>query len=404
MRVTKEKSLYDNLEHIRKASPHGVHVKILQASSYFYPHIGGVETHVLELSHHLLDMGHDVCVVCAQAPKSTPFQVLDGLPVVRVPALDLPYVPYMWRLGRRLSTFKADVVHSHYPPPFMSYGVTKGLPHLPHVLTYHCDLELPDRMGSVTIPHLAKEVVKRVNKRVYLSNIVSDVQRIIATTHSYAETSPVLRHQPYTVVPNGIGLDAFDAAAREISTDRGEKSVLFVGRLSAVKGVDDLIQAARLVVAEHEDVTFVIVGRGEEEGRLKALAHDLGHRMVFCGHVSRQALLRLYRTSSVCVLPSFTRLEAFGVVLLEAMASETPVVASRIPGVMDVVGDGGLLVRPRDPFQFAGAILDVLDHPQRARTMGKHGRRRVERNYDWKIVSHRIVDVYEDARDPTAAS
>ncbi|MGZ4941261.1 MAG: glycosyltransferase family 4 protein, partial [Halobacteriota archaeon] len=346
----------------------------------------------------------DVCVVCAQAPKSTPFQALDGLSIFRLPALDLPYVPYMWRLGRRLSAFKADVVHSHYPPPFMSYGAIKGLPRLPHVLTYHCDLELPDKLASLKIPSVAKKSIKHVNTKLYLSSIVNSVQQIIATTESYAKSSQVLCDYPYTVIPNGIGLEAFDSVGREVCGERETKRVLFVGRLSAVKGVDYLIKAAQLVLAQHEDATFVIVGRGEEEERLKALAKDLGDRIKFCGHVSRQTLLRLYRTSTVLVLPSFTRLEAFGVVLLEAMASETPVIASRIPGVVDVTGDGGMLVRPRDQLELANAILKVLDDPKTARAMGKNGRRRVQQNYDWKIVSRKIVDVYNDALDATTVA
>ncbi|MGZ4915469.1 MAG: glycosyltransferase family 4 protein [Halobacteriota archaeon] len=378
-------------------------MKILQASSYFYPHIGGVETHVLELSRHLLDLGHEVCVVCAQAPKSTPFQALDGLSIFRLPALDLPYMPYTWRLRQRLSAFKADVVHSHYPPPFISYGATRGLPQLPHVLTYHCDVVLPDKIASFKIPNVAKKSIKHLNMKLYLSGILHDVQRIIATTESYARSSEVLRYYPYTVIPNGIGLEAFDNVARAVYAEREAKRVLFVGRLSTVKGVEYLLEAAKLVLAHHEDATFMIVGRGEEEDRLKTLARGLGDQTKFCGHVSRQALLRLYRTSTVLVLPSFTRLEAFGVVLLEAMASETPVIASRIPGVEDVVGDAGMLVRARDPPQLASAIIEALDDPKTARAMGRNGRQRVERNYDWKIVARQVVDVYKDALDTTAA-
>ncbi len=378
-------------------------MKVLQASSYFYPHIGGVETHVLELSQHLLDLGHEVCVVCAEVPKSTPFQALDGLSIVRLPALDLPYMPYIFRLRQRLSAFNADVVHSHYPPPFISYGTTRGLPQLPHVLTYHCDVVLPDKMASFKIPKAAKKGVTHLNTKLYLSRILHDVQRIIATTESYARSSEVLCEYPYTVIPNGIGLEAFDTAGRAVDAERETSKVLFVGRLSTVKGVEYLIEAAKLVLPHHEDTTFVIVGRGEEGERLKALAKDLGDRITFCGHVSRQALLRLYRTSTVLVLPSFTRLEAFGVVLLEAMASETPVIASRIPGVEDVVGDGGMLVKPRDPLELARAITNMLDDPKKARTMGKNGRRRVEQNYDWKVVARQVVDVYKDVLDAAAA-
>jgi len=78
------------------------------------------------------------------------------------------------------------------------------------------------------------------------------------------------------------------------------------------------------------------------------------------------------------------------------MASETPVVASRIPGVLDVVGDGGLLVKPRDSLELANAILEILLNPRKARAMGKSGRRLVEYKYDWRIIARKILDVYKD--------
>jgi glycosyltransferase involved in cell wall biosynthesis len=85
------------------------------------------------------------------------------------------------------------------------------------------------------------------------------------------------------------------------------------------------------------------------------------------------------------------------------MASETPVIASRIPGVEDVVGDGGMLVTPRDPLELSRAITSMLDDPKKARAMGKNGRQRVERNYDWKVVARQVVDVYKDVLDAAAA-
>lgn len=369
-------------------------MKIIQASSYFHPHVGGVETHVLELSYTLQELGHEVIVLCAAIPRSRSYELLNGIAVHRFPALDLPYVPYTCALPRRIRRFSADVVHSHYPPPFISYGVVKGLPHLPHVLTYHCDAEIPDTIASLRIPDTFKTLVQQINENIYAKPILSNVSQIIATTKSYAASSAPLRDFQYQIVPNGVRLADFDAPLEGENDERKPKQVLFVGRLTSVKGVNYLIEAAKIVLGHHDDTTFLIVGSGEERLKLKELAKGYEHRIRFCGNVSRRALVALYKSSTVLVLPSFSRLEAFGVVLLEAMACQTPVIASRIPGVLEVVDAGGSLVTPRNPQSIANAVIEILENPRNARLMGKRGRELVERKYDWKVVAKQILEVY----------
>lgn len=372
-------------------------MRIVQASSYFYPHIGGVETHVLELAQSLQDLGHEVIVLCAAVPKSDPKEVLNGLRIYRFPALDLPYVPFVYALRRRIAQFSADVIHSHYPPPFMTYGAVKGLPHVPHVLTYHCDLEIPDHITNLRIPSVLRHSIQWVNNSLYTKPVLDKVNQIIATTQSYARSSPALHNYQYEIVPNGVRLQAFDKL--HDTSEREVKQVLFVGRLSSVKGIDYLIKAAKIVLKQHKDATFLLVGDGEERQSLKALAKGYENCIKFCGHISRRALVELYQSSTVLVLPSFTRLEAFGIVLLEAMACETPVIASRIPGVLDVIGEGGFLVKPRNPQSLATAIQYIFENPANARRMGKKGRQLVEQKYDWKIVAQQVLDVYANVQD-----
>ncbi|MGZ5520270.1 MAG: glycosyltransferase family 4 protein [Halobacteriota archaeon] len=374
-------------------------MRIIQASSYFYPHIGGVETHVFELAQSLQDMGHEVIVLCAAVPKSNHKDAVNGLRIHRFPALDLPYVPLVYALRRRIAQFSADIIHSHYPPPFMSYGAVKGLPQIPHVLTYHCDLVVPDYIANLRIPRVFKNSIQRVNNSLYAKPVLDKVDQIIATTRSYAQSSPVLRNYQYKIVPNGVRLQAFDRL--QDTSERKVKQVLFVGRLSSVKGIDYLIKAAKIVLKQHKDATFLIVGDGEERQSLKALAKGYENCIKFCGHISRRALVELYKSSAVLVLPSFTRLEAFGVVLLEAMACETPVIASRIPGVLDVVGEGGFLVKPCSSQSLATAILEIFENPENARRMGKKGRQLVEQKYDWKIVAQEVLGVYANVQDLT---
>jgi glycosyltransferase involved in cell wall biosynthesis len=200
-------------------------------------------------------------------------------------------------------------------------------------------------------------------------------------------------------VPNGIRLETFDRHLLGLNGENRSHQILFVGRLSSVKGVDYLVKAAKIVLTQVSDATFVIVGDGEEREQLKRLARGYEDQIKFYGHISRAALLKLYTSSSALALPSFTRLEAFGLVLLEAMACETPVIASRIPGVLDVVGKGGVLVTPRDPSCLANAILEIFENPTSARSMGRKGRRRVEQKYDWKIIAQQILNLYANVTE-----
>lgn len=372
-------------------------MKIIQASSYFYPHIGGVETYVIELSQSLVEMGHDVTVLSADVPKSTKFELLHGVTVCRFPALDLPYVPYIYSLRKKLSKFDADILHSHYPPPFMSNAVSTTLTDIPHILTYHCDMVIPDSLATLKIPKTFKKLIEYANKKLYLNGILDNATAIITTTNSYAITSEVLNSLKYEVIPNAIRLQKFDEAVSGGNCERAEDAILFVGRLTSVKGVNYLIEAAKIIIEEYPQTSLLIVGQGEDKEKLVKLSKGYEENIKFFGHVSWPNLIRLYKTSTVLALPSFTRLEAFGVVLLEAMACETPVVASDIPGVRDVIGGAGLLVDPKNPKKLADGLLRVFTNADEARLMGKRGRKLIEQNYNWTVVTERILDLYKDA-------
>ena len=372
-------------------------LRIIQASSYFYPHIGGVETHVSELSQSLAEIGHEVTVLCADVPKSKQFEHLNGFTIHRFPALDLPYVPYMYFLKNKLSKLEADVIHSHYPPPFMSHAVVTALNDIPHILTYHCDVIIPETLSNIKIPETIKKLIECANKKLYLNSILNNVTKIIATTNSYAITSEILKNLHFEVVPNGIRLHKFDKALKEVNAEREENTVLFVGRLTSVKGVNYFIEAAKIVIKEYPKANFLVVGRGEDEETLMKLSKGCAGNIKFLGHVTWHNLMRLYKRSTVFVLPSFTRLEAFGIVLLEAMACETPVIASDMPGVRDVIDGAGFLVEPKNPEKLAEAVLRVFTNTDEARSVGKRGRKLVESNYDWKVVTEQILDIYKDA-------
>jgi glycosyltransferase involved in cell wall biosynthesis len=180
-----------------------------------------------------------------------------------------------------------------------------------------------------------------------------------------------------------------------------DRVILFVGALDRAhyfKGVQVLMQALDLL--SDRSVRLLVVGDGDwrEAYQHKAAVLGLEEQVVFCGRVPDDELPLHYACSDLLVLPSTTRGEAFGVVLLEAMACGKPVVASNLPGVRSVVADGqdGLLVRPRDVNDLAEKMQVLLDDPERRRQMGLRGRSKVEEKYDWPTIIPRLVRTYEE--------
>jgi glycosyltransferase involved in cell wall biosynthesis len=142
-------------------------------------------------------------------------------------------------------------------------------------------------------------------------------------------------------------------------------------------------------------------GEGEEKSSIVNQIKELGleNAITFYGTVDLANLAKLYATSSVFVLPSINRLEAFGIVQLEAMACYTPVVAADIPGVNSVmdIGKSGLLVPKQDPDAISSAVLKIISDPNMVKSMGARGRELVETKYDWPIISKEIEAVYKKA-------
>jgi glycosyltransferase involved in cell wall biosynthesis len=166
------------------------------------------------------------------------------------------------------------------------------------------------------------------------------------------------------------------------------------------KGVAHLIEAiARL---GSPGPRLEIVGEGPERPSLEALAGRLGvaDRVVFRGKIPPEELQASYARAAVCVLPSVLDArgdtEGLGVVLLEAMNHGTPVIASRVGGIPDIVEDGvsGLLVPPGDADALAAAVRRVRDDPALARRLGEGGRRRLHEQFNWPAIVRRWLDLY----------
>jgi phosphatidylinositol alpha-mannosyltransferase len=207
----------------------------------------------------------------------------------------------------------------------------------------------------------------------------------------------------YAVIPNGVDVSRFaDPTITPIEQYvDGRPNILFVGRLEKRKGLPYLLEAFAQVRRVVPEARLLVVGAYDRLDKLPYLlqARQLGLSDVqFIGQVDDAELARYYRTATIFCAPS-TGMESFGIILLEAMASSAPIVASDIDGYREVVTHGveGVLVPPENPQALAEGLIALLNDPARRAAMGVAGRAKAER-YDWNVVAGHVLEHYEELR------
>ncbi len=346
--------------------------EVAMVTPYYPPHIGGVEVHAENLARNL-EKFYDVKVI-SSSPSNADFQVR---------SLNIPYSP----IPLSFPELRARIYHSHIPSPFFALKAQELAERFgsPHIVTYHNDVVIPERVDGFKIP--APHLIESFNEKVVFP-LLEKAETIIATTRSYAETSPVLSNflEKVEIVPNAVDTEVF----RPCGEKRDE--VIYVGRLVEYKGLGILIEAMEEVQKKLK-VRLVVVGDGEDRSTFENLCRKLGIEVEFTGRVSREELVRRISRAKVLVLPSFSRLEAFGIVLLEAMACETPVIASNVPGVGEVASKAGYVFNSVD--ELASSITEIVENDALIRKLGRRGRKLVEENYTWDRVSEMVTEIYE---------
>ncbi len=178
--------------------------------------------------------------------------------------------------------------------------------------------------------------------------------------------------------------------------------ILFVGEHERRKGLEFLLEALAILRRSGKDLNLVTVGHGSALAKLRGLALRLGvsDAVEFRGYVTDHddtQLPPIYSETDIFVLPSLR--EGFGFVLLEAMASGIPIVASDVSAIPEVIGNSGILVPPRDAKALANALGALIDDPTMRAELGEAGRRRAEAHFTWDRVIPQVVQVYEEAID-----
>jgi len=256
--------------------------------------------------------------------------------------------------------------------------------------------------GSKVVPHFEWETAQQAD-------------RIITVSHTMQED--LIRHgwpqSKINVVWNGVDPERYNlktckpedvkALRKRYGIESDEKMVLFVGRLTWVKSVKNLIQAMPMVLEEHPKTKLVILGKGEEQKDIIETANRLGikdkviYRFEF---VPEDERILHYAAADVCIFPSVY--EPFGIVSLEAMAMEKPVVVGSrgVVGFREqVISSGphqnGIHINGEDPADIAWGIKETLKDPQRAEVWGKNGRKRVLEYFTWRKAAEQTLEIYK---------
>ncbi|OGK97311.1 MAG: glycosyl transferase family 1 [Candidatus Rokubacteria bacterium RBG_16_73_20] len=291
----------------------------------------------------------------------------------------------------------ADVAHAHTWYADMGGLWIRTLHRIPLIVTLHSMEPLrPWKADQLGTGYLLSSWIEKA--------AVEAADRVIAVSTRMRED--ILAHfgvepRRVVVVHNGIDPDRFRHTEARDALDRlGVRPpyALFVGRVTDQKGIFHLLEAAR---ALPPGVQLVLCASApdtpEIEARLRRAVPDHPNVLWIDAMVPVDTVVQLYSHAAVFVCPSVY--EPFGLINLEAMACETPVVASAVGGILEVVEDGvtGLLVPPARPDELAAALRRVLENPELGRRLGRAGRRRVEERFSWASVAERTERVYGEA-------
>jgi phosphatidylinositol alpha-mannosyltransferase len=362
-------------------------VKVGIVCPYDWSVPGGVQVHVRDLAVALQRLGHDVSVL---APSEDDTDLPDYV-VSAGPSISLSYNgskakvafgPVTTRRVRRwLRNGSFDVLHIHEPlapsVAILSCWAAKG----PIVATWHSSMQRSRALAAMY--PLAQTALEKVSARI----AVSEAARQTLVEHMGGDA---------VLIPNGVDCSLFGAAEPLPGWPGDGGALFFIGRLDEPrKGLPVLLEALPRILASHPGVRLLVAGPGDEEEMREDLDPAVSDRVVYLGLVSEEEKTRAFVSADLYVAPN-TGGESFGIVLLEAMASGTPVLASDIEAFRRVVDDGraGRTFVNEDPDDLADQAIALLSDRAELQRLTHEGRARAL-EYDWATVAKRVVEVYD---------
>lgn len=361
-------------------------MRVALVAEDYYPQVGGVPEHVHHLAAELNERGHATTIVTSHMDRGhvdPPHVRRVGISLVIRSNGGVARVTTGWRLTARLARLFRDggydLVHIQcgLAPTLGLLGPRAALrAGVPFVATFHS--WFPRSVGY----RLFRRPLQRLLNRHAATIAVS--QPVIAAMSRYFDA-------PWEIIPNGVDVDRFHPDGRP-DRPSGEPRLLFLGRLEERNDLETVLRAMPAIRTAFPKVRLTVAGDGPLRTRYERLAASLGGSVEFVGQVFDDRPER-YRAADLYLCP--TTRASFGITLLEAMASGTPLAVSDIVGFRELIEGGAEAVRvpPRQPEAWAAAVIALLRDPARRAAMSVAARQKAL-TFAWPAVTDRVLDVY----------
>ena len=392
-------------------------MKILMLTWEYPPRVvGGISRVVYDLSHRLIKDGHEVTVVTYRDGEVPYYEDDKGVKVYRVDNYMIQpnnFIDWILQLNfnmvERASQIiaeqgKFDVIHAH---DWLVANAAKTLKHsfdIPIVATIHAT-----ESGRNSGIH--DETQRYINDTEWMLTYEA-TEVIVNSNYMKGEIQRLfgLPFEKINVVANGVNLNKFSGMDRDYAFRRryamdNEKIILFIGRLVYEKGIQHLIAAMPKVLAGYHDAKLVIAGKGGmiDELRAEADSLGLGDKIYFAGYLGGKDVEKMYKAADISVFPS--TYEPFGIVALEGMLAERPIVVSDAGGLGEIVEHKvtGMKSYCGNPNSIADSILELLFNPELCDNIVKNAKIKVKENYNWQKIAQDTHFTYQKAICETMA-
>jgi glycosyltransferase involved in cell wall biosynthesis len=384
-------------------------MKILMLSAFFPPTLGGIESHVYELSKHLVKAGHQVTVIARYIPGKKPERAVEKVNGVKViwleskqaagaPAVSkivnspLYWGPILkaWMKGIKLALKQDfDVIHAHSIIPIGIIGVIiKKLMKKPLVITVH-ESHFLYGLSSRAYSFLARKTLNAADKIICVSGEIQE--KVIKLT----------KRKDIQNISNGVDIEKFyqfssDIIYKKCRISKKKKIVLCARRLDAPKnGIIYLINAIPHVIEKAPNTHFVFIGRGLEYSTIQQMIPKYSKNVSILGPIPNQDMNKYYNSAQIVVLPSLY--EATSIAGLEAMVCGKVLVGTRVGGIPELITDKttGFLCEPKNPTDLADKIVTAVK--SNMHKIGKASRKKVLEGFSWQIIAKKTELVYGGA-------
>jgi len=389
-------------------------MKILMLSWEYPPRIvGGISRVVYDLAQTMAEQGNEVHVVTCWEQGTMEYEKDKNVYVHRVHPYDIgtdSFITWIMQLNFSIlekavevcNKIDFDIIHAHDWLVAFAAKTLKNSHNIPLVATIHAtehgrnhglhnDMQ---RYISSVEWLLAYESWKVICNSQYMKNEVRYVFQ--------------LPEDKLAIINNGVEVNKFKGIEKDYNFRRNyaydnEKILLFVGRLVQEKGVQVLIDAVPKIMEHYNDVKIVITGKGPQMDYLKHKAYEMGiaHKIYFTGYLSDEDLKKLYKCADVAVFPSLY--EPFGIVALEGMVANIPVVVTETCGLGEIVEHGidGMKAYTGNANSLADCIVEILYNPGLADKIKANALKKVQALYNWDKISKETLQVYKEVLQNT---